>query len=43
MQVDKSNLESPFGGLIDKYSDLFQEGLGTFEGPKVEIQLDQTS
>ena len=40
MQVDKCNQESPLGGLIDKYSEVFQEGLGTFKGPKVKIHVD---
>ena len=40
MQVDKSNQESPIGGLIDKYSEVFEEGLGTFKGPKVKIHVN---
>ena len=40
MKVDKSNQESPLGGLIDKYSEVFQEGLGTFKGPKVKTHVD---
>ena len=28
MQVDKSKQESTLGGLIDKYSEVFEEGLG---------------
>ena len=40
MQVDKSNQESPLGGLNDKYSEVFEEGLGTFKGPKVKIHVD---
>ena len=40
MQVDKSNQESPLGGLIDKYSEVFEEGLGTFKIPKVKIHVD---
>ena len=40
MQVDKSNQESPLGGLIDKYSEVFEEGLGTFKGSKVKIHVD---
>ena len=40
MQVGKSNQESPLGGLIDKYSEVFEEGLGTFKGPKVKIHVD---
>ena len=40
IQVDKSNQESPLGGLIDKFSEVFEEGLGTFKGPKVKIHID---
>ena len=40
VQNDKSNQESPLGGLIEKYSEVFEEGLGTFKGPKVTIQMD---
>ena len=40
MQVDKSNQESPLGRLIDKYSEVLEEGLGTFKGPKVKIHVD---
>ena len=40
MQVDKSNQESPLGGLIDQYSEVLEEGLGTFKGPKVKIHID---
>ena len=40
MQVDTSNQESPLGGLIDKYSEVFEEGLGTFKGLKVKIHVD---
>ena len=39
MQVDKSKEESPLGGLIDKYSEVFEKGLGTFKGPKVKIHI----
>ena len=39
-QVDKSNQESPLGRLIDKYSEVLEEGLGTFKGPKVKIHVD---
>ena len=31
MQIAKSNQESPFGELIHKYSEVFEEGLGTFK------------
>ena len=34
MQVDKSNQESPLGRLIDRYSEVFEEGLGAFKCPK---------
>ena len=40
LQLDKNNQESPLGGLIDKYSEVFEEGLGTFKGPKVKIHMD---
>ena len=40
MQMDKSNQESPLGRLIVKYSEVFEEGLGTFKGPKVKIHVD---
>jgi len=40
MQVDKSNQESPLEGLMDKYSEVFEEGLGTFKGPKMKIHGD---
>ena len=40
MQVDKNSQESPLGGLIDQYSKVFEEGLGTFKGPKVKIHID---
>ena len=40
MQVDKSNQESPLGRLNDKYSEVFEDGLGTFKGPKVKIYVD---
>ena len=39
MQVDESNQESPLEGLIDKYSEVFEEELGTFKGPKVKIHV----
>ena len=40
MQVDESNQESPLEGLIDNYSEVFEEELGTFKGPKVKIHVD---
>jgi len=40
MQVDKSNQESPLGGLIVKYSEVLEEGLGIFKGPKLKIHVD---
>ena len=40
MQVDKGNQESPLEGLIEKYSEVFEEGLWTFKGPKVTIHVD---
>ena len=40
LRVLTLNQESPLGGLIDKYSEVFEEGLGTFKGPKVKIHLD---
>ena len=40
MKVDESNQESSLGGLIDKFSEVFKEGLGTFKGPKVKIHVD---
>ena len=40
IQADKGNQESPIGGLIDKYSEVFEEGLGTFKRPKVKIHVD---
>ena len=40
MQVDERNQESPLGRLIGKYSEVFEEGLGTFKDPKVKIHAD---
>ena len=40
MKVDKSNQESSLVGLIDKFSEVFEEGLGTCKGPKVRIHVD---
>ena len=40
MQIAKSNQESLFGELIHKYSEVFEEGLGTFKDPKVKIHVD---
>ena len=40
MQVAKSNQESPLGGLTDKYSEVYEEGLGTFKGPEVKSHVD---
>ena len=38
--VNKSNQESPLGELVDRYSEVFEEGLGTLKGTKVKIHVD---
>ena len=40
MQVYNHNQEASLGKLIDQYSELFKEGLGTFKGPKVKIHVE---
>ena len=34
------NHESSFGRLIDQYSEVFQEGLGPFTGPRAKIHVE---
>ena len=40
MGVDKNKQESSRGKLIDQYSEVFKEDLGTFKGPKEKIQVE---
>ena len=40
IQVDGNNQESLLGRLIQQYSEVFQEGLGTFTGPKAKIHVE---
>lgn len=40
MQADNNNQESSLEKLIDQYSEVFKEGLGTFKGPKVKIHVE---
>ena len=40
MQVVKNNQESSLEKLVDRYSEVFSEGLGTFKGPKAKIHVE---
>ena len=40
MQVDENNQESALGRLINQYSEVFREGLGTFAGPRAKIHVE---
>ena len=40
IQVDENNHESSFGRLIDQYSEVFRERLGTFTGPRAKIHVE---
>ena len=40
IQLDENNHASSFGRLIDQYSEVFQEGLGTFTGPRAKIHVE---
>lgn len=40
MEVDKKQPSVFTWKTIDQYSEVFKEGLGTFKGPKVKIQVE---
>ena len=40
MQVVKNNQGSSLEKLVDRYSEVFSEGLGTFKGPKAKIHVE---
>lgn len=40
MQVVKNNQGSSLEKLVDRYSEVFREGLGTFKGPKAKIHVE---
>ena len=40
IQVDENKQESSLRRLIDQYSEVFQEGLGTFTGPRAKIHVE---
>ena len=41
IQVDENNQESSLGRLIDQYSEVFQEGLRMFTGPRAKLKQRQ--
>ena len=40
MQVVNNNQESSREKLVDRYSEVFRKGLGTFKGPKAKIHVE---
>ena len=40
MQVEQNNQESSLGRLINQYSEMFRDGLGTFAGPRAKIHVE---
>ena len=40
MQVEENNQESLLRRLIEQYSEVFREGLGTFTGQRAKIHVE---
>ena len=40
MNMDKKQVESRLEKLINPYSEVFEDGLGTFTGPKAKIHVE---
>ena len=40
MQVDENNQECPLGRLINQYSEVSRDGLGTLTGPRTKIYVE---
>ena len=40
MNMDEKQVESRLEKLINQYSEVFEEGLGTFTGPKAKIHVE---